>query len=76
MWGHVRNCVRVSWGRLLSHDQSRQRAIWIGSLVGGDSGAVGLGCEPPTDRTAAETGGNVECPHFSSRVWQSTKETD
>lgn len=48
-------------------ERESQRTVWIGSLDGGDGGVIGAGCEPPTDRTPAETGGNVECPRFSHK---------
>ena len=47
-------------------ERESQRPVWIGRMDCGDGGAVGPGCEPPADRTPAETGGNVECPRFSA----------
>lgn len=44
-------------------ERESQRPVWIGRMGGGDGGAAGAGCESPPDRTPAETGGNVECPH-------------
>jgi len=49
-------------------ERESQRTVWIGSLDGGDGGVIGAGCEPPTDRTPAKTGGNVECPRFYCNV--------
>ncbi len=47
-----------------STERESQCAVWIGRMDYGVGGAVGAGCEPPSDRTPAETGGNVECPRF------------
>lgn len=47
-----------------SAERESECPVGIGNLDGGDRGAVGFGCEPPTDRTPTEAGGNVECPCF------------
>jgi hypothetical protein len=41
-----------------------RRAIRLGNVDCRDGGLVGTRCESPTHRPTAETGGNVECPHF------------
>jgi len=43
-------------------------AIRISGMDGRHRVAPGTRCEPPTDRTIAEIGGNVECPRCSSPI--------
>jgi hypothetical protein len=49
-------------------ERESQRPVWIGRMDCGDGGVIGARCQPPTDRTPAETGGNVECPRSFTQL--------